>query len=95
MQTVKISQLNHLSYKQFQRCKAAQMEAAKVWNVCMQTHKAALLAGRIRRGQDETSRSKPPKEGNLNCTANRSRWSATPLNWLRNPSPKKGCGVSR
>src|SRR5436305_1001465 len=41
MNTVKIYQLNHLSPKQFQRCKAAQMEAAKVWNVCMETHKAA------------------------------------------------------
>ena len=31
MQTVKIYQLNHLSHKQFQRLKAAQMEAARVW----------------------------------------------------------------
>lgn len=44
MNMVKIYQLNHLSPKQFQRCQAAQMEAAKVWNVCMETHKAARLA---------------------------------------------------
>jgi putative transposase len=44
MQTVKIYQLNTLSHKQFQRCKVAQMEAAKVWNVCMEIHKAARLA---------------------------------------------------
>src|SRR5581483_12194844 len=43
MQTVKIYQLNQLSRKQFQRCKAAQMEAAQVWNVCMEKHKAARL----------------------------------------------------
>jgi putative transposase len=44
MNMVKIYQVNHLSPKQFQRCKAAQMEAAKVWNGCMQTHKAARLS---------------------------------------------------
>jgi putative transposase len=44
MQTVKIYPLNDLSPNQFQRCKAAQMEAAQVWNVCMQTHKAARMA---------------------------------------------------
>jgi putative transposase len=41
MKTVKIYQLNHLSPSQFQRCKAAQMEAAQVWNACMQAHKTA------------------------------------------------------
>src|SRR5256714_6046972 len=44
MQTVKIYQLNHLSHKQFQRLKAAQMEAARVWNLCCQTHKEARMA---------------------------------------------------
>jgi putative transposase len=43
MKTVKIYQLNHLSSHQFQRCKAAQMEAAQVWNACMEMHKAARL----------------------------------------------------
>jgi putative transposase len=43
MNTVKIYQLNNLSHKQFQRCKAAQMQAAQVWNACMETHKAARL----------------------------------------------------
>jgi putative transposase len=44
MQTVQIYQLNHLSHKHFQRCKTAQLEAAKVWNECMETHKAARMA---------------------------------------------------
>ncbi|WP_040445331.1 hypothetical protein [Ktedonobacter racemifer] len=43
MKTVKIYQLNHLSLRQFQRCKAAQVEAAQVWNACMEAHKAARL----------------------------------------------------
>jgi len=53
MQTVKIYQLNHLSHKQYQRCKAAQMEAAKVWNICMETHKAARMAHTQWPGRDE------------------------------------------
>src|SRR2546430_635309 len=44
MQTVKIYQLNHLSHRQFQRLKAAQMEAARVWNLCCQIHKEARMA---------------------------------------------------
>ncbi|GER89073.1 hypothetical protein KDW_32350 [Dictyobacter vulcani] len=43
MKTVKIYQLNQLSPRQFQRCKAAQMEAAQVWDACMEAHKAARL----------------------------------------------------
>src|SRR5215471_9161273 len=52
MQTVKIYQLNHLSYKQFQCLKAAQMEAAQVWNACMETHKAARIAHTSWPGRD-------------------------------------------
>ncbi|GHO60938.1 transposase [Ktedonobacter robiniae] len=44
MQMVKIYQLNHLSRKQFQCLKAAQMEAAQVWDCCMETRKSARLA---------------------------------------------------
>ncbi len=44
MYTVKIYQLNHLSQTQFRRLRDAQMEAAQVWNYCMETHKAARLA---------------------------------------------------
>src|SRR5215471_15880638 len=43
MNTVKIYRLHHLSYKQFSCLKAAQMEAAQVWNACMETHKAARI----------------------------------------------------
>ncbi len=44
MNTVKIYQLDHVSHKQFQRLKAVQMEAARVWNACMEAHKAARLS---------------------------------------------------
>ena len=52
MKTVKIYQLNHLSPRQFQRCKTAQMEAAQVWNACMEAHKAARLAHATWPGRD-------------------------------------------
>jgi len=53
MKTVKIYQLHHLSHTQFQRCKAAQMEAAQVWNACMEAHKAARISHAKWPGRDE------------------------------------------
>jgi putative transposase len=44
MKTVRIYRLDHLSSSQLNKLKAAQQEAAQVWNVCMQTHQAARLA---------------------------------------------------
>src|SRR5437660_1146874 len=44
MQTVRIYQLDQISSALFGRLKAAQMEAAQVWNYCMETHKQARLA---------------------------------------------------
>jgi putative transposase len=44
MNTVKIYQLNTLSPTQFRRLRDAQMEAAQVWNRCMEIHKAARLS---------------------------------------------------
>ena len=41
MQTVKIYRLTHLSPTLFGRLKAAQMEAAQVWNRCCELHKVA------------------------------------------------------
>jgi putative transposase len=41
MKTVKIYRLDHLSSSLFQRLKAAQMEAARVWNTCCDLHKQA------------------------------------------------------
>jgi putative transposase len=41
MNTVKIYRLTHLSPTLFQRLKAAQMEAAQVWNRCCELHKEA------------------------------------------------------
>src|SRR5207247_11431974 len=52
MNTVKIYQLNHLSHQQFQRLKAVQMEAARVWNACMEAHKAARLSHTTWPGRD-------------------------------------------
>jgi putative transposase len=43
MHTVKIYQLKQLSRTQFQRLREAQMEAARVWNACVQMHLAARL----------------------------------------------------
>jgi len=43
MKTVRVYQLTHLTPRLFQRLKQAQMEAAHVWNACMQTHKQARL----------------------------------------------------
>ncbi len=41
MCTVRIYRLDHLSPRFFQRLKAAQMEAAQVWNACCEIHKGA------------------------------------------------------
>jgi putative transposase len=43
MKTVRIYRLDHLSCSLFRRLKEAQMEAARVWNLCMQTHKQARM----------------------------------------------------
>lgn len=43
MNTIKIYQLNTLSPARMQRLRDAQMEAAHVWNFCMETHKGARL----------------------------------------------------
>lgn len=44
MYTVRIYRLTHLSPALFQRLKAAQMEAAQVWNRCCELHKEARKA---------------------------------------------------
>jgi putative transposase len=44
MRTVRVYRLDHLAPMLFQRLKAAQMEAAAVWNLCMETHQAARQA---------------------------------------------------
>jgi len=41
MNTVKIYRLDNLSHAMFACLKAAQMEAAQVWNLCMELHKEA------------------------------------------------------
>ena len=44
MKTVRVYRLDNLSRSQFSRLKAAQQEAAHVWNLCMETHKQARVA---------------------------------------------------
>jgi putative transposase len=41
MKTIRVYRLENLSKSQFSRLKATQMEAARVWNFCMETHQAA------------------------------------------------------
>ncbi len=53
MQTVRIYRLDHLSKSQWNRLQAAQMEAAAVWNLCMQMHKQARLTHRSWPGRNE------------------------------------------
>jgi putative transposase len=43
MKAIRVYRLENLSRSQFSRLKAAQMEAARVWNCCMEAHKAARL----------------------------------------------------
>jgi putative transposase len=43
VKTVRVYQLNHLAPTLFRRLKEAQMEAAQVWNSCMELHKQARL----------------------------------------------------
>ena len=43
MKTIRVYRLEGLARSQFNRLKAAQMEAAQVWNSCMQLHKQARL----------------------------------------------------
>jgi putative transposase len=53
MQTVEIYRLTHLSPTLFGRLKAAQMEAAQVWNLCCELHKAARTTRTTWPGQNE------------------------------------------
>jgi putative transposase len=53
MKTIRIYQLNHLAPRLFRRLKETQMEAAQVWNVCMETHKAARQMHRRWPGRNE------------------------------------------
>jgi putative transposase len=43
MKAIRVYRLSHLSPTLFRRLKEAQMEAARVWNLCMQTHKEARM----------------------------------------------------
>jgi putative transposase len=53
MKTIRVYRLTHLSPLLFRRLKEAQMEAARVWNRCMETHKEARLAHALWPGQRE------------------------------------------
>jgi putative transposase len=43
MKTMRVYRLNSLSPTYFRRLKEVQMEAARVWNLCMETHKEARM----------------------------------------------------
>src|SRR3989454_7544330 len=53
MNTVRIYRLTHLSPTLFERLKAAQMEAAQVWNRCCELHKQARATRATWPGQNE------------------------------------------
>ena len=55
MQTVRIYRLDHLSKSQWNRLKAVQVEAAAVWNLCMEMHKQARLTPRSWPGRNESN----------------------------------------
>ena len=56
MKTVRVYRLDHLSPSQFFRLKAAQQEAAQVWNQCMELHKQARMTHARWPGRDELQR---------------------------------------
>jgi putative transposase len=56
MKTMRVYRLTHLSPTLFRRFKEAQMEAARVWNACMETHKAARMSHAPWPGQRELER---------------------------------------
>jgi hypothetical protein len=56
MKAMRIYRLNNLSPSLFRRLKAAQQEAARVWNVCVETHKAARIGHTKWPGQRELER---------------------------------------
>src|SRR5436305_6346767 len=53
MKTVRVYPLNHLAPRLFRRLKEAQMEAAQVWNLCMELHKQARLDHTLWPGRNE------------------------------------------
>src|SRR5690348_9690006 len=56
MKTIRVYQLRHLSPALFHRLKEAQLEAAEVWNLCMETHKDARMTHVHWPGRDELQR---------------------------------------
>jgi putative transposase len=56
MQTVRVYRLDHLTRSQFNRLKAAQQEAALVWNLCMELHKQARMSHARWPGRNELQR---------------------------------------
>src|SRR5215469_16947181 len=63
MKTVRVYRLDHLSPSKFGRLKAAQQEAAQVWNFCMETHKEARLAQAPWPGRNDLQRATKGRYG--------------------------------
>ena len=53
MKTIRVYRLTDLSPTLLRRLKEAQMEAARAWNLCMQTHKQARMTHATWPGQHE------------------------------------------
>src|SRR5262245_60766243 len=56
MKNVRVYRLDHLSPSQFGRLKAAQQEAARVWNFCVERHKEARLTHAAWPGRNDLQR---------------------------------------
>jgi putative transposase len=63
MKTVRIYRLDHLSASQLNKLKAAQQEAAQVWNHCMQMHKQARFSHAQWPGRNELQRATKGRYG--------------------------------
>jgi putative transposase len=63
MKTVRVYRLDHLSPSQFGRLKAAQQEAAQVWNFCVETHKEARLSHAPGPGRNDLQRATKGRYG--------------------------------
>ena len=69
MKTIRVYRLTNLSTTRFRRLKAAQMEAARVWNCCMELHKQARVGHTHWPGQRELEQATKGRRFALNAQA--------------------------
>jgi putative transposase len=63
MKTIRVYRLSELSPSLFRRLKAAQQEAAQVWNFCMETHKRARMTHASWPGRSDLQRATKGRYG--------------------------------